>query len=595
MEVAGLVFGVLGALDVCLRVSKEINGLVRDFKNVGLDFEWASKRLDIHNAQFKSWIEFWDIKKSTPTKTFHTLWGPEGTKAIHDHLEGLEILCTKAAQSQEKYKRTLERAGKTKLKAFQMFRGKFRYTISGKNEFEENLNKLRSEFGLVEREAEEFFLRCHPNTSRGSISKAMIDDIVKESAMMDDVMKIQQITMHLFNGLDLDNLPGRLELSLQPDYVSKNQFRELEFDTQRLDKKSTKLPIIVNGKADVSFPDCQYHLPFQSVFVLEAGEEYTFETPQPTSLRVESFMTIVVSDQLNLGEYDTSLSDNESFSLKCPPNPKHEGYRFLVHRTGSSSISNQPRPLNELFDNIPRHPDQHPLRTKFPITWQFDLAYTLAASVLNLQGSGWLNTFHSENIYQRENLHRSTIHTLKVWAGGCKLSGYDLDETALDRIFRRPRNSYHLKPEIFLLGVLLLEIGLARSGWAILGDLEHIRTREEKLVQVYLRLDDSVCPKYTDITRACLEGDFEFDDDMDPQKTLKSYISKVLKPLKEECDNLSGNRGSRRRRKINVPWKITLPIAPREISFPELNDFGDIDVKRHRRRTSTWGGSTFSD
>ncbi|KAI5847722.1 hypothetical protein DFP73DRAFT_542802 [Morchella snyderi] len=605
MEVAGLAIGIVGILDISLRITKEIDGFVRDFKSVGWEFQWASKRLDIYNVQFKNWIEFWDIHERTP---FHTLWGPEGTNAINDHLKGIKILCTRAAESQEKYKRTLEKeykrtlekehkrtlsegryltlekANKYQPNTLRLLRDKIRYAVSGKNEFKEVFDNLRMEFGLVEQEAMDFFVRCHPNTSRGSVSRAMIDDLVKEQGMMDRAMKTQQTTMHLFNGLEVKNLQLTLDLSLQPDYVSKKQFRELEFDTRRLNKKSAKLPIIVNDPG--SAPSHQWRHSLQSVFVLEAGEESRFDT----SLRIKKFNSIVILDQSRRRANDTSTNLGhdvkfESFSLKCPPNIKYDGNRFLVHSTGTNVIS-EPRRLNELFDNDPRHQSQHPSRTNFPITWQFDLAYTLAASVLYLQGSGWLTTFHSGNIYQRENPHRSTIHTLRVCGSDIN---YNLKKTPLDKVFRRPNYSHDLGPEIFLLGVILLEIGLARSGSAILEDVGHIKTSEQKIAEIYVRLDNSVCPIYTDITRTCLEGDFEFDDDMDRQKILKSYISKVLEPLRKQCDNLRGSRGPRGHQMRKIP-ETTMPIALKEITYPEWNSYGNIDtgIKGLKGRISTW-------
>lgn len=519
MEVAGLVFGALGALDVCFKACQDIKQYVRHYKNVDSDFEWASTRLAIFKTTFNDWVELWNIERNTPEETFNCFWGLAGTNAIKTHLKGIEHLCKKTNESQAKYKHAFEK----KRSKFRVLTGKIRFTSSGRQELEDNLNNLRLEFDWIKSEAEVFFTRHNPTVSISGITKARICGIASESRVMDQAISVQQTSTQLFNGLEVGRLTLNLDLALQPDYVSKQQFKELPFDARKLHKESAKFPVVVNNISSIG-----NNFSPPSVFVLEAVEKANFQSPAQ-ALQTKSFKTIVKSAVAN---QSTAMANgrgpNESFFLKCPSGPKFAMYQFLVHSTGFSpqppeqnSIS-----LQEFFDNFPQRSDQPTSRRTFAITWQFDLAYTLAVSVLNLQGSGWLNTLHSSNIYQRSSLFSSPSLSVKV-RGGDSLAH---KETPLDKLFRK---ASYLKPEIFRLGILMLEIGLARSVSTIFRDLEggiNEWTSDGLLRRLFCELDHSVCPIYTEITRACLEGDFASDDELSEASLMRSYISTVLEP-----------------------------------------------------------------
>lgn len=536
MEVAGLVFGVLSTLELCLKFTSEIETLVREYKSVESNFEWASQRLRFYKTDFDVWIQFWNIERDTPKKSFYVLWGRTGTDTIQAHLKGIKVMCEKASQSQAQYKRDFE-ASRSKLRKF---RGKVRFSFSGRKELEGHLNGLRLEFDLVTREAERFFMARNRSVSISTVTKERIRGIIRESGMMDPdrALSVQQTSKELFYGLEVAQLRLNLDLALQPDYVSKRQFRDLQFDAQKLHEESVKLPVVVNNAFAREKSASKIAPP--SVFVFEAGEKSSLDgsaevkrnfdgatAPRPS--QTKDFGTIAVSkaNQSASGEDDTN--PDESFILECPRTQQYSIYRFLVHSAGfveaqttrANSIS-----LEKLFDNIPRRICQPPSRD-FSITWQFDLAYTLALSVLNLQGSGWLDTLHSGNIYQRDTIPRSALqHSVKV-------CGNDIlapKETPLEMFFRPARNRSRLKPEIFRLGILMLEIGLARSVSSISKDNGMSNLTSETLDRLFGELEHSVGPIYAEAAWACLVGDFKFDYDMSIDSFIKSYISTVLEP-----------------------------------------------------------------
>lgn len=539
MEIAGLIFGVLSTLELCLKLTSEIETLVRQYKKVESDFEWASQRLGFCKATFDVWIQFWNIKKDTSRKSLHALWGPDGTDMIQSHLEAINRMCTKASRSQKQYKCDFE-VSRSKLRRL---RGKVRFSFSGRKELEEHLNNLRVEFNLVTKEAERFFVARNPTASASTITKERIQGVMRGSGMMDPdrALSVQRTSKELFYGLEVKQLRLNLDLALQPDYVSRRQLRTLQFDAQALHERSVKLPVVVNNAFARERSASKIALP--SVFVLEAGEKSMFEASvggahlpngaaPPKLPQTKSFNAIAMSraNQSTTGEKDAD--SNESFILACPREPEYGIHQFFVHSTRPAKPQT-PRPksisLKQLFDAIPRVINQ-PLSRNFSITWQFDLAYTLALSVLNLQGSGWLDALHSGNIYQRDTIPKSALkHSVKV----CGTDISVLEETPLEASFRQMGQMgtvSSLKPEIFRLGILMLEIGLARSVSSMSIEGGIYNSISEALDRLFGELEHSVGPIYAEATRSCLTGDFESDYDLTPSSLTRSYISTVLEP-----------------------------------------------------------------
>lgn len=517
-EIFGVVTSSLSTLNLARTITESLILTIKEFRDAGAKLHDLNERFSSFQGRLDTWAtETWQISETTSLVYYKTIWGADEWQSISNQIRMIDKTCedvtvllasllpedqrtaledahgrklmksakgsapkkepqgsvassSQPSRSLEKFSVTKRYSRKdeaqklrdleNKAKKAAKFSQKAAFVLKNSSQLNNAMDRLDSMFASVEHDADERFYVQFPNLPRYAPLRDRLE-AVRQSLLLERAFGSREASKALYkwctssgraDGNSSQTRPGWKDLKIEMGLVFEDAHSKHPAASSTL-----HFHLLVSWKDREDWQEFAFDGPIESTAVaVDPGLSQHESTAASDANLIEDFASACAA-LIAKRTQDLRISPSSAFRFRSRHPPSEPIRLSQKYRVTEKCLQNL------LLEIELRNEDEK--YDEFPISERYDLAYRTVEFGLMLLGTSWLRNFDKKSLVRlRIGAEQRRRFVLEVQAARVTRLRWDQLPNLLGNapLTLDPSQTSIPEPELFRVGILLVEIALGR-------------------------------------------------------------------------------------------------------------------------------------